>query len=120
MEKKLKSDLKDMKTQENSKFMNLMMTAMMMTNYNSMITPPTGNFKIKKSNINDKYTPTSILQDLGVIPSNASLQDKIYQQEMLSMNNQQLMQPQFGLPPINSICVLLPRAGRAIKDVDKG
>jgi hypothetical protein len=61
MRKKIKKDMKEVKAAENAKFMNLMMMSMMMTNYNSMVTP---NYRIenrKKSKLDEKYTPTSIL-----------------------------------------------------------
>lgn len=67
MRKKIKKDMKEVKAAENAKFMNLMMMAMMMTNYNSMAMP---NFKIenrKKSKLDQKNTPISILQDLGIM-----------------------------------------------------
>lgn len=53
--------MKEQKAAENSKFMNLMMMSMMMTNYNSMVTP---NLRIehrKKEKLDQKHTPTSIL-----------------------------------------------------------
>lgn len=61
MRKKIKKEMKEQKAAENSKFMNLMMMSMMMTNYNSMVTP---NLRIehrKKEKLDQKHTPTSIL-----------------------------------------------------------
>ena len=78
MNKKMKKDLRDLRTTENSKFMNLMMTAMMMTNYNSMVSTQFKGLSLPKKQLDEKNTPTSILQELGIIPSENNIQDRFY------------------------------------------
>ena len=80
----MKRELRDIKTAENSKFMNLMMMAMMMTNYNSIISPEVQRYHIPDRPTFDKVTPTSVLQDLGYLPKEQKEED--YQLALLRAN----------------------------------
>lgn len=48
--------------------MSMMMMALMMGNYNQMVTPTNEVFQLNSKDIDPKNTPTSVLQDLGIIP----------------------------------------------------